>query len=207
MSAILTCTTSTVVALVCASVPVPEVAPPPRVAHEVATFGSGCFWCSEAVFEQLRGVKSVVSGFSGGAVKNPTYKQVCRGNTGHAEVVQVRFDPSVISYAELLEVFWLSHDPTTKNRQGIDRGPQYRSAIFYHSDEQRDTAEEYRDKIDAARVYLRPLVTEISKFDAFYPAEDSHQDYFANNPTKSYCRAQIGPKVEKIRKVFAKKVK
>lgn len=183
--------------------PAPEVAPE----LEVATFGSGCFWCSEAVFEQLRGVESVVSGYSGGTLKNPTYKQVRLGKTGHAEVVQVKFDPTVITYAELLEVFWLSHDPTTKNRQGYDSGTQYRSAIFYHSGAQRDLAEEYRDNIDDAHIYLRRVVTEITEFSTFYPAEDYHQDYFANNPTKNYCRATIGPKVDKLRKVFAKKLK
>lgn len=174
---------------------------------ELATFGSGCFWCTEAVFQQLKGVTKVVSGYSGGSEKNPTYEQVCSGRTGHAEVIQVTFDPSVVSYPELLEVFWRSHDPTTRNRQGNDVGPQYRSVVFTHSDRQRQLAELYKQKIDAAQVFPRPLVTDIEPFTAFYPAEGYHQNYFADNPRQPYCRAIIGPKVEKLKAVFTDKLK
>src|SRR5262245_27650673 len=163
---------------------------------ETATFGSGCFWCTEAVFERLQGVQSVTSGYSGGKVVNPTYDDVCSGDTGHAEVVQVVFDPAAISYPELLEVFWRSHDPTTLNRQGHDVGTQYRSVIFYHSDEQRQLAESYRRQIDDAHVFDRPVVTEIAAFTAFYPAEAYHQNYFATNGGNPYCRAVIRPKIE-----------
>jgi peptide-methionine (S)-S-oxide reductase len=180
---------------------------PPTAGPELATFGSGCFWCTEAVFRQMRGVKSVVSGYSGGSVPNPTYEDVCDGVTGHAEVVQVAFDPAVVTYPELLEVFWRSHDPTTRNRQGNDVGTQYRSVIFYHNDRQRELAEKYRQKIDAAGVYSSPLVTEIAPFTAFYPAEASHQDFYANNRNQPYCRAVIGPKLDKLRKVFREKLK
>lgn len=174
---------------------------------ELATFGSGCFWCSEAVFEPLKGVQKVESGYSGGAVPFPSYEQVCSGRTGHAEVVQVTFDPAVISYPELLEVFWRSHDPTTPNRQGNDRGTQYRSAIFAHSERQKALAERYKQKIDAAGVFRSPVVTEISPFEAFYPATADHQDFYANNPRRGYCRVVIGPKVEKLRAVFRDKLK
>jgi peptide-methionine (S)-S-oxide reductase len=174
---------------------------------EVATFGSGCYWCSEAVFQQIKGVKKVESGFSGGHVKNPTYKQVCTGTTGHAEVVQVTFDPKVITYAELLEVFWRSHDPTTKDRQGNDRGPEYRSAIFYHSERQKQLAERYKQKIDDAGVFRNPVVTEITAFEAFYPADEDHQNFYANNPRQGYCYTVIGPKLAKLKKVFAEKLK
>lgn len=174
---------------------------------ELATFGSGCFWCTEAVFQQLKGVRKVESGYSGGSVKNPTYRQVCTGETGHAEVVQVAFDPKVISYLELLEMFWRSHDPTTRNRQGHDVGPQYRSVIFYHSERQRELAEYYKQKIDAAGVFARPVVTEIEPFTAFYPAESEHHNYYASNPDAGYCRVVIAPKVEKLRKVFREKLK
>jgi peptide-methionine (S)-S-oxide reductase len=180
---------------------------PPAEGTELATFGSGCFWCTEAVFQQMKGVKKVESGYSGGHVKNPTYRQVCEGDTGHAEVVQVTFDPKVISYPELLEVFWRSHDPTTRNRQGNDAGPQYRSVIFYHSERQKQLAERYKQKIDAAGVFSKPLVTEIEPFTVFYIAEQDHQNYYANNPRAGYCRVIIGPKVEKIRKVFQEKLK
>jgi peptide-methionine (S)-S-oxide reductase len=193
----------------------PENFPPPDPAPatdaptdtETATLGSGCFWCTEAVFQQLRGVKSVTSGYTGGHLPNPTYDDICDGDTGHAEVVRVEFDPKVVTFSELLEVFWRSHDPTTKNRQGNDRGPQYRSAIFYHSERQRDLAERYKAKIDAAGVYTRPLVTEITKADVFYPAEGYHQNYYANNPNQGYCRVMIGPKLDKLKKVFADKLK
>lgn len=174
---------------------------------ELATFGSGCFWCTEAVFEQLKGVTKVESGYSGGTVENPTCEQVCDETTGHAEVVQVTFDPKVISYPELLEVFWRSHDPTTRDRQGNDTGPQYRSAVFTHSERQQKLAETYRAKIDAAGVYPRPLVTEITPFTAFYPATSGHQNFYANNPRDGYCRVVIGPKVEKLRAVFRDKLK
>lgn len=174
---------------------------------ETATFGGGCFWCTEAVFLQMRGVKSVTSGYTGGHTPNPTYEDICDGDTGHAEVVQIVFDPKQISFSELLEVHWRSHDPTTLNRQGNDTGPQYRSAVFYHSDQQRELAERYKAKIDAAGVYGKPLVTEITKASAFYPAEGYHQNYYANNAGDGYCRVMIGPKLEKLRKVFAEKVK
>lgn len=187
-----------------------EYAPDPALPvadTEVATFGSGCFWCSEAVFQQIKGVRKVESGYSGGAVKNPTYKQVCSGDTGHAEVVRVTFDPRAISYPELLEVFWRSHDPTTKDRQGNDSGPQYRSVIFYHSERQRQLAERYKKKIDEAGVFRAPVVTEIEPSGAFYPAEEYHQDYYANNPRQGYCQAVIGPKLDKLKKVFSDKLK
>jgi peptide-methionine (S)-S-oxide reductase len=181
--------------------------PAPSGETELATFGSGCFWCTEAVFEQLKGVRKVESGYSGGSVPFPTYEQVCTGRTGHAEVVQVTFDPKVISYPALLEVFWRSHDPTTKDRQGNDRGPQYRSAIFYHNERQKALAERYKQKIDAAGVFPSPVVTEIVPYTAFYPATADHQNFYANNPQQGYCRVVIGPKVEKLRKVFADKLK
>jgi peptide-methionine (S)-S-oxide reductase len=187
--------------------PPPDAAPIESADTESATFGSGCFWCTEAVFLQLRGVTSVTSGYTGGHTANPTYDDICGGDTGHAEVVRVVFDPKAISYSELLEVFWRSHDPTTKNRQGNDRGPQYRSAIFYHSERQRELAERYKAKIDAAGVYANPLVTEITKASAFYAAEAEHQNYYANNSRDGYCRVMIGPKLEKLKKVFADKVK
>ena len=174
---------------------------------ELATFGSGCFWCTEAVFQQMRGVKTVVSGYSGGKVENPTYEQVCGGGTGHAEVVQVTYDPAAISFPELLEVFWRSHDPTTRNRQGNDVGTQYRSAVFYHTDRQRDLAERYKKKIDEAGVFGKPIVTEIVPYTAFFAAEADHQNFYATNPRQPYCRAVIGPKVEKLKKVFAEKLK
>ena len=182
-------------------------AAPGGAKEELATFGTGCFWCTEAVFQQLKGVKKVVSGYSGGHVLNPTYKQVCTGTTGHAEVIQVTFDPAVISYPELLEVFWRSHDPTTPNRQGYDVGPQYRSAIFTHSDRQKQLAELYKGKVDAAKVFSDPIVTEIVPFTVFYPAEDYHQNYFAENGEQPYCRAVIKPKVDKLRAVFKDKLK
>ena len=186
-----------------------EIGPsaPPAGDTEVATFGSGCFWCTEAVFQQMKGVRTVTSGYSGGRVPFPTYAQVCGGDTGHAEVVQVTFDPREVSYAELLEVFWRSHDPTTRDRQGNDSGPQYRSVVFYHSERQRELAEKYREKIDAAGVYRRPLVTEVVPFEAFYPADPGHQDYYARNGRNPYCRAVIGPKVEKLRQVFGDRAK
>jgi peptide-methionine (S)-S-oxide reductase len=188
----------------------PEEARPGEIASagpEVATFGSGCFWCSEAFFQQLKGVLQVQPGYSGGAVPNPTYELVCTGATGHAEAVQVTFDPRVISYPELLEVFWRSHDPTTLNRQGHDTGTQYRSVVFTHSDRQKELAELYRRKIDEAHVFPAPVVTEIVPFTVFYPAEPYHQNYFAANPRQPYCRAVIAPKVEKLREVFRDRLK
>lgn len=186
-----------------------EIGPEPAPAgdSELATLGSGCFWCTEAVFQQLKGVRKVESGYSGGRVKNPTYEQVCTGASGHAEVVQVTYDPKAVSYPELLEVFWRSHDPTTKDRQGNDTGPQYRSVIFYHSPRQKELAERYRQKIDSAGVFPAPVVTEVVAFEEFYPAEQYHQNYYANNPRQGYCRVVIGPKLEKLRKVFHERLK
>lgn len=167
-----------------------------------ATFGTGCFWCTEAVFQRLRGVKRVVSGYSGGRMPNPTYKQVCTGLTGHAEVIDIEFDPQVVSYAKLLEVFWVTHDPTTLNRQGPDVGTQYRSAIFFHDDKQRELAERYKAKLNQSRVFRDPVVTEITKFTNFYPAEGYHQDYFARNGRQPYCQFVIRPKVQRFNKLF-----
>lgn len=180
----------------------PADVPPSPDSTETATFGSGCFWCAEAVFQRVKGVQSVTSGFSGGTIPNPSYEQVCFGDTGHAEVVQVVFDPKVVSYAELLEVFWRSHDPTTRNRQGNDDGPQYRSVIFYHTDRQRQLAERYRKKIDEAGVFAHPVVTEIEPFTAFYPADEHHRDYYNRNSQARYCRAVIGRKLDKLKAVF-----
>lgn len=174
---------------------------------EVATFGSGCFWCTEAVFQKLKGVQSVTSGYCGGSVKDPTYAQICTGRTGHAEVVQITFDPKVITYVQLLEIFWRTHDPTTQDRQGNDRGTQYRSAIFYHSARQRELAERYKKKIDEAQVFKSPLVTEITAFTEFYKAEDEHQNFYAQNSRQPYCRAVIRPKLDKLQKVFGEKLK
>jgi peptide-methionine (S)-S-oxide reductase len=174
---------------------------------ELATLGGGCFWCLEAVFENLRGVERVVSGYSGGHLAAPSYQQVCTGTTGHAEVVQVTFDPSVISYREVLEVFFGTHDPTTLNRQGADVGTQYRSAIFYHSPEQRRVAEETVKELNASGVWSQPLVSEVVPFEAFYPAEDYHQGYFRTNPGQGYCQAVVAPKVAKFRKQFVAKLK
>lgn len=174
---------------------------------ELATFGSGCFWCTEAVFQELDGVLSVESGYSGGKVENPTYEQVCTGRTGHAEVVQVRYDPSKVSYAELLEVFWKTHDPTTPNRQGPDVGTQYRSAIFYHNEEQKTLAERLKKELNESGAWNRPIVTQIVPFEKFYKAEGYHQDYYRNNPSKGYCAVVIRPKMDKFRKVFKDKLK
>lgn len=182
-------------------------APAPAGGAETATFGTGCFWCTEAVFLQLKGVQSVVSGYSGGTVKNPTYDEVCTGKTGHAEVVQITFDPAVISFPELLEVFWRTHDPTTLNRQGNDIGTQYRSAIFYHSERQKVLAERYKKKVDAAGVFASPVVTEIVPFTEFYPAEQYHQNYYAEHTRQPYCRAVIAPKMDKLKKVFRDRLK
>lgn len=173
----------------------------------VATFGSGCFWCTEAVFELVKGVVKVESGYSGGTVPNPTYEAVCTGLTGHAEVVQIYYDPTIISYTQLLEIFWKTHDPTTLNRQGADVGTQYRSVIFYHDEEQKKLAEEYKKKLDEAKIWNDPIVTEISPFKKFYRAEDYHQNYYVNNPYQGYCSFVITPKIEKFKKVFKDKLK
>ena len=172
-----------------------------------ATFGSGCFWCTEAVFQRLKGVSGVKSGYAGGDVDNPTYKEVCSGKTGHAEVVQVTYDPAVISFAELLEVFWKTHDPTTLNRQGNDVGTQYRSAVFYHNDEQKNQAEEFKEKLQFEKVWPDPIVTEITAFSNFFPAEDYHENYFNTNGSQPYCSFVVAPKVEKFEKVFSDKLK
>lgn len=174
---------------------------------ELATFGSGCFWCTEALFEKLSGVHEVVSGYTGGTTENPTYKEVCTGETGHAEVTQITYDPKVISFEELLEVFWQTHDPTTLNRQGNDVGTQYRSAIFYHNDDQKKLATVYKQKLEDENIFNNPIVTEITKFEKFYPAENYHQDYYEQNKSQPYCRMVITPKVEKFKKVFSKKLK
>ncbi len=174
---------------------------------ETTTLGGGCFWCLEAVYDQLKGVQAVVSGYAGGRVTNPTYQQVCTGTTGHAEVVQITFDPAVISFKDILEVFFTIHDPTTLNRQGADVGTQYRSAIFYHSPEQKITAEEVIAEITSAGLWDDPIVTEVRPLDTFYPAEDYHQDYFMNNPSQGYCRVVIAPKVAKFRQNFLDKLK
>jgi peptide-methionine (S)-S-oxide reductase len=175
--------------------------------REVATLAGGCFWCLEAVYDQLRGVEDVVSGYSGGSVVDPSYRQVCSGTTGHAEAVQITFDPNEITFKDLLNVFFTIHDPTTLNRQGADVGTQYRSAIFYHTPEQQATAERAIAELNQAHVWDRPIVTEVTAFDRFYPAEDYHQEYFANNPDQPYCRAVVAPKVAKARKHFLEQLK
>jgi peptide-methionine (S)-S-oxide reductase len=174
---------------------------------EVATLAGGCFWCLEAVFDELEGVQDVVSGYAGGSVPRPTYKQVCNGDTGHAEVVQVTFDPAVLSYRDLLKVFFAIHDPTTLNRQGADVGTQYRSAIFTHSDEQERIADEVIAELNAEKIYDDPIVTEVVPAEAFYPAEDYHQEYFRRNPNQGYCRMVIAPKVAKFRKEYLARLK
>ena len=175
--------------------------------EETATLGAGCFWCVEAVFDDLRGVTDVVSGYSGGHTENPTYREVCSETTGHAEVTQIKFDANEISFADILRVFFAVHDPTTLNRQGNDVGSSYRSAIFYHSDEQRKTAEEIIKEVTAEGVYDNPIVTEVTAFDKFYPAENYHQEYFANNPNQPYCAAVVAPKVAKFRQKFVNRLK
>lgn len=172
----------------------------------IATFGAGCFWCVEACFSQLNGVEEVLSGYMGGATINPTYKEVCTGTTGHAEVAQIRYNPNIISFEELLEVFWFVHDPTQLNRQGNDVGTQYRSVVFYHNDEQKKLAEHYKKKLNESGAYSTAVVTEISEASTFYVAEDYHQGYFNDNPDQPYCSAVVRPKVEKFRKVFAEKL-
>jgi peptide-methionine (S)-S-oxide reductase len=175
--------------------------------YEIATLGGGCFWCTEAIYQDLKGVKSVKSGYSGGHVDNPTYRQVTSGTTGHAEVIQVLFDPSEISFSEILEIFWSTHDPTTLNRQGADVGPQYRSAVFFHSESQKAEADFYRKKLDESGAFSRPIVTEITPFSNFYVAEDYHQNYFNDNGMQPYCQFVIKPKLEKFKKAFADKLK
>lgn len=174
---------------------------------EKATFGSGCFWCTEAIFQRIKGVDTVVSGYSGGHIKNPAYREVCNGVTGHAEVVQVTYDPDVVSYDELLEVFWKTHDPTTPNRQGYDVGTQYRSAIYYHSEEQHQKAEHYKQKLEEEDIFGAPIVTEIARLENFYTAEGAHQNYYNDNTSQPYCQAVINPKIKKLEKVFAERLK
>jgi peptide-methionine (S)-S-oxide reductase len=174
---------------------------------ELATLGGGCFWCLEAVYDELKGVTDVVSGYAGGHVSNPSYEQVCTGRTGHAEVVQVTFDPGLVSYRELLQVFFTIHDPTTRDRQGYDVGPQYRSVIFYHSPEQKATAEAVIAELTREGLWRAPIVTQVVPFEAFYPAEDYHQEYFRRNPGAGYCRVVIEPKVAKFRQKYLAQLK
>jgi peptide-methionine (S)-S-oxide reductase len=174
---------------------------------EKTTFGSGCFWCTEAVFQRLEGVVAVESGYSGGNVANPTYEQVCTGTTGHAEVTQITYDPTTISYDDLLQVFWKTHDPTTLNRQGNDAGTQYRSVIFYHNETQKELAEKYKKELGASGAWKSPIVTEISPFTVFYKAESYHQNYYNDNKFQPYCTFVIGPKLDKFEKVFKNKMK
>lgn len=172
-----------------------------------ATFGAGCFWCTEAVFQNMKGVMKVVSGYTGGKVKNPSYREICTGLTGHAEVTQITFDPTIISFEDLLEVFWNTHDPTTLNKQGADEGTQYRSVIFYQNDLQKYASEKYKTQLEKSHVYKNPIVTEISPLPIFYPAEAYHQNYFELNPQQSYCQFVVRPKVEKFKKQFPAKLK
>ncbi|WP_282126537.1 peptide-methionine (S)-S-oxide reductase MsrA [Marinifilum flexuosum] len=174
---------------------------------EVASFGAGCFWCVEAIFQELNGVEKVESGYMGGDTKNPTYKEICTGETGHAEICQITYDANVISFEDLLEVFWQTHNPTTLNRQGADVGTQYRSAVFYHSDEQKELALQYKEKLSDSGAWDDPIVTEITPASKFYIAENYHQDYFNNNSNQPYCSFVIKPKMEKFKKVFKNKLK
>lgn len=174
---------------------------------ETATFGAGCFWCVEAVFQRLKGVYNVKPGYSGGDVKNPSYREVCTGRTGHAEVIQMEYDPKVITFQELLEVFWKTHDPTTLNRQGNDVGTQYRSAVFYHSQHQKNTAESFKNKLNDENVFDSPIVTEITAFDTFYVAEEDHFNYYNENSTQPYCSFVITPKIKKLEKIFQDKLR
>lgn len=175
--------------------------------RDTATFGEGCFWCTEAYFQRLNGVEKVLSGYGGGFVENPTYEQVCDKNTGHIELCRIIYDPAKISYDELLEVFWKTHDPTTKDQQGNDKGPQYRSAIFYHNQSQKEKAEKYMTELNKSGAWANPIVTVIEPFKNFYPAENYHQDYYNNNQNQGYCRFVIQPKLEKFEKVFKAKLK
>ena len=172
-----------------------------------ATFGNGCFWCTEAIFQQLKGVESVYPGYTGGHVKNPSYREVCTGSTGHAEAIEIKYDPAVISYRELLDIFFYTHDPTTLNRQGNDIGTQYRSAIFYHDGDQKAAAEEIISQLTAEKVYDDPIVTEVTAADVFYTAEDYHKNYYLNNKNQGYCRAVINPKLDKFMKKYGSKTK
>ncbi len=173
---------------------------------EIATFGGGCFWCTEAIFQELKGVESVTSGYSGGDIVNPSYKETSTGRTGHAEVIEIEFNPEIISFTELLEVFFATHNPTTLNRQGADVGPQYRSAIFYHNEDQKRIAIEIIDQLNNDNVFDNPVVTEVTEWKNFFKAEDYHQDYFANNPSQGYCQFVIVPKLNKFRKIFKEKL-
>lgn len=177
------------------------------MASEMATLAGGCFWCLEAVYQQLKGVEKVVSGYAGGHVRNPTYQQVCNGTTGHAEVVQITYNPQVVSYRDLLDVFFTIHDPTTLNRQGNDVGTQYRSAIYYHTPEQQQVAEQTIRDVAAEGIWNNPIVTEVEPLDVFYPAEDYHQNYYVDNPNQGYCRVVIAPKVAKFRQKYLAKLK
>ncbi|MBS3807148.1 MAG: peptide-methionine (S)-S-oxide reductase MsrA [Bacteroidales bacterium] len=174
---------------------------------KTATLGAGCFWCVEAIFQKLKGVKKVTSGYAGGQIKNPSYKEVTRGNTGHAESVQIQYDPDEIGFEKILEVFWKTHDPTTLNRQGADIGPQYRSVIFYHDQEQKRIAEESKKKMDRSGTFNDPIVTAIEPYKNFYVAEDYHQDFYKNNPNQPYCRFNIDPKMEKMQQQFGRYLK
>lgn len=175
--------------------------------HEVATLGGGCFWCLEPLFKSLRGVEQVVSGYAGGHVANPSYRQVCNGNTGHAEVIQITFDPDVVGFRDLLDVFFTMHDPTTPNRQGADVGPQYRSIVLYHSEAQEAVARQAVAETQTSGLWDAPIVTEVVPLTVFYPAEEYHQDYYAANPNQGYCRAVIAPKVAKFRKLYLDRLK
>ncbi|HEY9113064.1 MAG TPA: peptide-methionine (S)-S-oxide reductase MsrA [Bacteroidales bacterium] len=175
--------------------------------YDTATFGTGCFWCTEAIFDRLNGVASVMPGYSGGTIPNPDYELVCSGKSGYAEVVQIVYQPDMISYDELLEVFWQTHDPTTLNRQGADVGTQYRSVIFYHDANQKKLAEYYKEQLETSKIWNNPIVTEISPFTKFYKAESYHIDYYENNPSNSYCNYVITPKVKKFEKIFSDKIK
>ena len=174
---------------------------------EIATFGGGCFWCTEAIFERVKGVQEVESGYAGGHVSNPDYKMVTSGTTGHAEVIQITFDPEVVTYLELLEIFFKTHDPTTLNRQGADVGTQYRSIVLYHNEQQNKLAREVLDEFDSEGIWPDPIITEIQAFEEFYSAEAYHQEYFENNPNQGYCRLVITPKLDKFEKVFKEKLK
>ena len=192
----------------CAQNPSPKKTKKIDMTHtETITLGSGCFWCTEAIYQRLEGVVKVTSGYSGGFVENPTYEQVCDKNTGHAEVCQIVFDTTKVSLDDILAVFWKTHDPTTVNQQGNDIGPQYRSAIFYHNEHQKEVAEKYKQALIAAKAWDKPVVTEITAFTKFYAAENYHQNYYNNNTNQGYCRYVIGPKLEKFEKVFASKLK
>ena len=175
--------------------------------RQVATLASGCFWCTEAVFNELKGVEKVESGYSGGTIANPSYEQVCTGDTGHAEAVQVTFDPKLISYKDILTIFFTTHDPTTKDRQGADVGTQYRSAVFYHNADQRSTAEQVVKELNASKLWKHPIVTEVAPFKTFYKAEDYHQSFYANNPGYGYCKVVIDPKIANLRKQYHDRLK